>query len=50
VKRDTHPGNRYIIVPDAGILDRWKVVPVSPPRRQTPSKLKRAILGRDRLF
>jgi hypothetical protein len=50
IEWDTRPGNRYIIVPDAGILDRWKVVPVSPPRRQTPSKLKRAILGRDRLF
>lgn len=47
---DTQPGIRYIIVPDARLLERWKVVPVSPPPRQTPSKLKRAILGRERLF
>jgi hypothetical protein len=47
---DTRAGDRYIIVPDERMLDRWKIVPVSPARRQAPSKLKRAILGRDRLF
>jgi len=50
IEWDTMPGVRYVIVPDARMLNGWKVRPISPARREAPSKLGHAILGRERLF
>jgi hypothetical protein len=47
---DTVAGRRYLIAPDASMLNRWKTVGLTPQRRDKPRKLKRAVLGRDRLY
>lgn len=46
----TQPGRRYLLVRRREDREQWRVTPMTPQARREPRKLKRATLGRERMF
>ncbi len=46
----TQSGARYLLVRDAKQFAAWRAARIAPPRQTEPRKLKRATLGRERLY
>ncbi len=46
----TRPGERYLLVRDEKEFSAWRTARLSPKRQTGPRRLKRAILGRERLY
>ena len=50
VEFPTEAGSRYLLLRNEADLGRWRTIGLRPERRMAPRKLKRAILGREKLY